>query len=90
GAMSVFGGQSYEAANILIDAARRAHADPAKITRANVMAALSKTRGYSGILGFPIGFDSKGDVVGANIFVYQVNGGEFVPVKEYPAVVPAR
>jgi branched-chain amino acid transport system substrate-binding protein len=87
GAMSVFGGQSYEAANILIDAARRAHADPAKITRANVIAALGKTRGYRGILGFPISFDSKGDVVGASIFVYQVKGGEFVPVKEYPAVV---
>ncbi|HAN86767.1 MAG: branched-chain amino acid ABC transporter substrate-binding protein [Bacillota bacterium] len=90
GAMSVFGGQSYEAACILIDAARRAHSDPMKITRANVIAALGKTRDYRGILGFPISFDSKGDVVGANIFVYQVKGGNFVPVKEYPATVPAR
>ncbi|HOK70465.1 MAG TPA: branched-chain amino acid ABC transporter substrate-binding protein, partial [Bacillota bacterium] len=90
GALSVFGGQSYEAANILIDAARRAHSDPMKITRANVLAALGKTRGYKGILGFPISFDSKGDVVGASIFVYQVKGKEFVPVKEYPATVRAK
>jgi branched-chain amino acid transport system substrate-binding protein len=87
GAMSVFGGQSYEAANILIDAARRAASDPMKINRSNVMEALGKTQGYRGILGFPIGFDAKGDVVGASIFVYQVKDGEFVPVKEYPAIV---
>jgi branched-chain amino acid transport system substrate-binding protein len=87
GAMSVFGGQSYEAANILIDAARRAAADPMAINRNNVREAISKTSGYEGILGFPIGFDSKGDVVGASIFVYQVQNGEFVPVAEYSASV---
>lgn len=87
GAMSVFGGQSYEAANILIDAARRAASDPMKITRASVLEALGQTRGYTGILGFPIGFDAKGDVVGASIFVYQIKDGEFVPVQEFPAAI---
>jgi len=28
--------------------------------------------------------------VGASIFVYQVKGKEFVPVKEYPATVRAK
>ncbi|MGI6567771.1 MAG: branched-chain amino acid ABC transporter substrate-binding protein [Limnochordia bacterium] len=88
GAMSVFGGQSYEAAHILIDAARRAAADPMAINRSNVREAISKTTGYKGILGFPISFDAKGDVVGASIFVYQVQDGEFVPVAEYAATVP--
>jgi len=87
GAMSVFSGQSYEAANILIDAARRAASDPMAITRDKVREAISKTDGYRGILGFPISFDAKGDVVGASIFVYQVQNGEFVPVAEYSASV---
>ncbi|NMB44814.1 MAG: branched-chain amino acid ABC transporter substrate-binding protein [Firmicutes bacterium] len=87
GAMSVFGGQSYEVANILIDAARRAASDPMKITRANVQEALGKTSSYTGILGFPIGFDGKGDVVGASIFVYQVKDGNFLLVEEYPATI---
>jgi branched-chain amino acid transport system substrate-binding protein len=87
GAMSVFGGQSYEAANILIDAARRAASDPMKLNRANVLAALGETKDYEGILGFPIGLDAKGDVVGASIFVYQVQDGEFVQVDEVPAIV---
>jgi len=88
GAMSVFGGQSYEAANMLIDAARRAASDPMKINRANVLTALGETKDYQGILGFPIGLDAKGDVVGASIFVYQVQNGEFVQVEEVPAIVP--
>jgi hypothetical protein len=53
-----------------------------------VREAISKTTGYKGILGFPISFDAKGDVVGASIFVYQVQDGEFVPVAEYAATVP--
>ena len=81
GAMSVFSGQTYEATNILIDAMRRASADPSKLTRALVLEALGKTAGYKGILGFPISFDSKGDVIGAGIYVYQVKGDDFVLVR---------
>ena len=87
GALSVFGGQSYEAANILIDAMRRASDDPMKLTRANVMAALAATSNYQGILGFPISFDSRGDVVGARIYVYQVKDNDFVAVADYLAEV---
>jgi branched-chain amino acid transport system substrate-binding protein len=87
GALSVFGGQTYEATNILIAAMRRASADPTKLTRANVMQALAATSNYKGILGFPISFDSRGDVVGARIYVYQVKKGEFVAVADYLAEV---
>ncbi len=87
GALSVFGGQTYEATNILIAAMRRASADPTKLTRANVMQALAATSSYKGILGFPISFDSRGDVVGARIYIYQVKKGEFVAVADYLAEV---
>lgn len=87
GALSVFGGQTYEATNILIAAMRRASADPTKLTRANVMQALAATSNYKGILGFPISFDSRGDVVGARIYIYQVKKGEFVAVADYLAEV---
>ena len=35
------------------------------------------TKDYTGILGFPISFDAKGDVAGANVYVYQVKGDAF-------------
>ncbi|MCR4403301.1 MAG: branched-chain amino acid ABC transporter substrate-binding protein [Firmicutes bacterium] len=86
GAMSIFSGQSYEATKLLIDAMRKAAgSDPLALTRASVLQAVHRTQGYRGILGFPISFDSKGDVLGASIYVFQVKGGDFVQVKEYPA-----
>ncbi|MGE5587379.1 MAG: branched-chain amino acid ABC transporter substrate-binding protein [Clostridia bacterium] len=88
GAMSIFSGQSYEATKILIEAMRRAAGNnPAGLTRAVVLEAVHNTRGYRGVLGFPVSFNAKGDVVGASIYVFQVKGGDFVQVKEYPAEV---
>lgn len=88
GAMSIFSGQSYEATKILIQAMRKAAGNnPAGLTRAAVLEAVHNTRGYRGILGFPVSFNAKGDVVGASIYVFQVKGGDFVQVKEYPAEV---
>ena len=88
GAMSVFSGQSYEATKILIEALRTAAGnDPAGLTKAKALDAVHNIRDYSGIMGFPISFDGKGDVVGASIYVYQVEKGDFREVKEYPAEV---
>ena len=88
GAMSIFSGQSYEATKILIEAMRKAAGNnPAGLTRAAVLEAVHNTRGYRGVLGFPVSFNAKGDVVGASIYVFQVKGGDFVQVKEYPAEV---
>lgn len=88
GAMSIFSGQSYEATKILIQAMRKAAGNnPAGLTRAAVLEAVHNTQGYRGILGFPVSFNTKGDVVGASIYVFQVKGGDFVQVKEYPAEV---
>lgn len=88
GAMSVFSGQSYEATKILIEALRVAAGDnPAGLTKAKALDAVHSIRDYKGIMGFPIGFDEKGDVLGASIYVYQVENGDFREVKEYPAEV---
>ncbi|MEW6229020.1 MAG: branched-chain amino acid ABC transporter substrate-binding protein, partial [Bacillota bacterium] len=88
GAMSIFSGQSYEATKILIAAMRKAAGDnPAALTREAVLEAVHSTRGYQGMLGFPISFNAKGDVVGASIYVFKVQGDDFVQVEEYPAEV---
>jgi branched-chain amino acid transport system substrate-binding protein len=85
GAMSIFSGQSYEATKILIEAMRKAAGDdPAGLSRQKVLEAVHSTRDYRGILGFPVSFDSKGDVVGASIYVFQVQKDDFVQVREYP------
>ncbi|MBC7339379.1 MAG: branched-chain amino acid ABC transporter substrate-binding protein [Firmicutes bacterium] len=84
GAMSIFSGQSYEATNILIAALRKAGVKDGKVDRAAVRDAVAATSGYRGILGFPVSFDSKGDVLGGSIYVLQVKGPDFVEVKAYP------
>ena len=45
--------------------------------RAAIRDAVRSTENYEGILGFPITFDEKGDVVGANVYIYQVQGMGF-------------
>ena len=80
--LSIFSGQSYEAANILLRAIREA-AKAGELSRAGVLKALHATEGYQGILGFPVTFDDKGDVVGGEIFVLAVEGDDFTAVKQY-------
>ena len=93
--MSVFGGQSLRGGpNILIDSGPKAKLKASRSyghqSGKREEEGISETSGYRGILGFPIGFDAKGDVVGASIFVYQVQNGEFVPVAGYSASVSGR
>ena len=80
--MSIFSGQTYEATKILLAAVQRA-AKAGELTREGVLKALHSTKDYKGILGFPVSFDDKGDVVGSEIFVLRVNGDDFVSVKKY-------
>lgn len=82
GAMSIFSGQSYEATMILLEAIERAAAK-GELTRQAVLDEVRATDGYEGILGFPIKFDERGDLVGGSVFVLQVKGDDFVQVKEY-------
>ncbi|HHV78144.1 MAG TPA: branched-chain amino acid ABC transporter substrate-binding protein [Firmicutes bacterium] len=80
--MSIFSGQSYEATKILLNAIKEAH-KAGDLTRQGVLKALHATKDYKGILGFPVSFDAKGDLVGGEIFVLKVSGSDFVEVKKY-------
>ena len=75
--MSSYGPLAYEAANILLEAVKTA----GKADRAAVRDAVRATKDYKGILGFPIGFDAKGDVATPTLSVYQVKGKGFELVK---------
>jgi ABC-type branched-subunit amino acid transport system substrate-binding protein len=56
-----------------------------EVTRDKVLKALNDIDNYEGIMGFPIRFNKKGDVVGVKISVLQVKNGDFDEVKAYPA-----
>jgi len=77
GPVSSYGPLAYEAANIILEAIKKA----GKADRAAVRDAIRATKNYKGILGVPISFDDKGDVAGGVIFVYQVKGTGFEQIK---------
>jgi branched-chain amino acid transport system substrate-binding protein len=79
GTLSGFGPPAYEAMNILLSAIDMAAKD-GKITRAEVISKLSVIKNYKGILGFPISFDEKGDLLGGATYFFKVNGNDFEQV----------
>lgn len=78
GPMSIFTGQSYDAAMALLEAIGRAAA-AGKVTRESVLEALKSVR-YEGVMGIPIAFGPKGDLVGSSVFILKVQGNDFVQV----------
>lgn len=82
GAMSIFSGQSYEAAKLLLKAIETAD-NAGELTREGVFKAVHNTEDFKGIMGFPITFDEKGDMIGGEIFVLQVQDDDFVEVGKY-------
>ena len=79
GSISGFGPPAYEAMNILLTAVDKAAAD-GDITRQEVVQYLHETKNYNGILGFPVTFDSKGDLEGGATYFFQVSGDDFKQV----------
>jgi branched-chain amino acid transport system substrate-binding protein len=73
GPVSSYGPLAYEATNLMLSAIEQV-GEP---DRAAIRDAVRATENYEGILGFPISFDDKGDVVGANVYIYQVQGTGF-------------
>ncbi len=73
GQPSSYGPLAYEATNILLAKIK----DVGKPDRAAIRDAVRATKDYTGILGFPISFDAKGDVAGAQVYIYQVKGDGF-------------
>ena len=79
GSLSGFGPPAYEAMNILLGAIDLAAQD-GEISRQEVIANLAAIKDYKGILGFPISFDEKGDLLGGATYFFKVNGTEFEQV----------
>lgn len=77
GPLSSYGPLAYEAANIIMEAVKRA----GKTDRIAVRDAVRAIKDYRGALGVPFSFDDKGDVAGGAIYVYQVKGAGFQQVK---------
>jgi branched-chain amino acid transport system substrate-binding protein len=73
GPVSSYGPLAYEATNLMLSAIEQV----GELDRAAIRDAVRATENYEGILGFPISFDDKGDVVGANVYIYQVQGMGF-------------
>lgn len=80
GSLSGFGPPAYEATKILLGAMEKAAAD-GDITRQEVMKLVAGTKDYKGILGFPVSFDSKGDLKGGATYIFKVVGKGFKLVK---------
>ena len=76
GTLSGFGPPAYEAMNILLTAIDKAAAD-GEISRKEVIENLAATKDYKGILGFPVTFDKKGDLLGGATYFFQVQGKDF-------------
>jgi branched-chain amino acid transport system substrate-binding protein len=76
GSLSGFGPPAYEAMNILLTAIDKA-AKEGDLTRKKVLSNVAATKGYMGILGFPVTFDEKGDLEGGATYFFQVAGKDF-------------
>lgn len=76
GTLSGFGPPAYEAMNILLVAVDKAAKD-GDISREEVLKYVAQTKNYKGILGFPITFDSKGDLEGGATYFFKVAGKDF-------------
>jgi len=76
GTLSGFGPPAYEAMNILLSAVDKAAKD-GNISREEVLKYVAQTKNYKGILGFPITFDSKGDLEGGATYFFKVVGNDF-------------
>jgi branched-chain amino acid transport system substrate-binding protein len=77
GAVSSYGPQAYEAANVILTAVQKV----GSADRVAIRDAVRQTKDFKGILGIPITFDPKGDVSGGTIFVFRVKDGKFTQDK---------
>ncbi|MEW5722298.1 MAG: branched-chain amino acid ABC transporter substrate-binding protein [Thermodesulfobacteriota bacterium] len=76
GSLSGFGPSAYEAAGILLDALAKA-AEDGTLDRKEVREYVAATKDRKGILGFPVTFDPKGDLLGGATYIFKVVGGDF-------------
>ena len=77
GEIGSFSAYGYDAANVLIEAMRRA----GKKDREAVLAEMKKMKDFPGILG-AVNFDEHGDAVGKSVGIFKVENGKFKFLKE--------
>ncbi len=77
GEIGSFSAYGYDAANVLIEAVRRA----GKKDREAVLAQMRTIRDFPGVLG-PINFDKNGDALGKSVGVFKMESGKFKFLKE--------
>jgi branched-chain amino acid transport system substrate-binding protein len=75
-----FYGSAYEAAQVLLQAIKNSPVKNGKISRADVLSNLGSAT-FNTIFG-SVKFDSKGDVQGGGIYVYQAKGNAMVVLKQ--------
>lgn len=75
-----FYGSAYEAAQVLLQAIKNSPVNNGKISRADVISHLGSDT-FNTIFG-SVKFDSKGDVQGGGIWVYQAKGTDMVVLKQ--------
>jgi len=78
GEIGSFSAYGYDAANVLIEAIRRA----GKKDREAVLREVRNTKDFQGVLGV-INFDEKGDAVGRSVGIFKVEKGKFKFLQEY-------
>ncbi|MFB0545878.1 MAG: branched-chain amino acid ABC transporter substrate-binding protein [Anaerolineae bacterium] len=84
GEFTSYGPPVYEAMNILLEAMARAYEADGQLTREGVLREVAATEDRLGIMGFPVSFDEKGDVLNASFFIFEVVGDHFELVKTVP------
>jgi branched-chain amino acid transport system substrate-binding protein len=82
GPFGAYGPPSYEAMAILLDAIKRAYENNGEVTREGVLQEVQATEDRTGILGFDVTFNDKGDPAGASFYIFQVVGDHFELVKQ--------
>ncbi|MBI2095087.1 MAG: branched-chain amino acid ABC transporter substrate-binding protein [Candidatus Omnitrophica bacterium] len=77
GRIGSFSAYAYDAANVLIEAVRRA----GKKDRESVLKEVRGIRDFPGILG-TVNFDEKGDAIGKSVGIFKVEDGKFKFIEE--------
>ena len=77
GEIGSFSAYGYDAANVIIEAIRRA----GKKDREAVLVEMRKMKDFPGILG-PVNFDERGDAIGKSVGIFKVEKGKFKFIKE--------
>ncbi len=77
GEIGSFSAYAYDAANVLIEAIRRA----GKIDRETVLKEVRNTKDFPGVLG-KVNFDPKGDAVGKSVGIFRIENGKFKFLEE--------